>query len=170
MYKSIIAIFFAMMFVLGCSKDNSKEVQTEENKNYTLEQISNESFEYKSGDVTVEGLCIHVCAHSGKKMFIIGKDEKTKMQIFTSDKLPSFDKKLEGSKVQVTGTLEEEKIDDKYVAEMEKELAAENTDSKGTCPTEEDMLKINELKDKIANSKKGYVSIYTMVASKVKQI
>ena len=171
MYKLYAIVAIAALLIISCNKDASKTPeQTAEIKVLKLEDLAKDDFEYKSGDVTVEGLCVHVCAHSGKKMFIVGKDENNKLQIFTSEKIATFDKNLEGNNIQVTGTLEEERIDNKYIANMEAELAKENPESKGTCPTEEDMNKINDLKSKVANSKKGYISIYTMIGSKVKSI
>ncbi len=171
MIRFLAVILFASVLFISCGKksgDTPKAVA--ENKVLTVEDLGKEDFVYKSGNVTVQGLCIHVCAHSGKKMFIVGKSQSDKFQIFTSDKIPAFDKKLEGNNVKVTGTLEEERIDMAYVATMEEDIAKEKKSGAKTCGIEDGMKEVNDLKAKISKSKKGYVSFYSMTCTEVKAI
>lgn len=166
---SVLLVLFSFLFI-SCNKQAQETPKAPEVKVLAVEDLSKEDFVYKAGNVTVQGLCVHVCAHSGKKMFIVGKNQSDKFQIFTSDKIAAFDKKLEGNKVQVTGTLEEEKIDMAYVAELEAEASKEKGPDGKSCPTEESMKEIKDLKDKISKSKKGYISIYSMTCSEIKSI
>ncbi|MDP2365013.1 MAG: hypothetical protein Q8M94_14740 [Ignavibacteria bacterium] len=169
MIRFLAIILFASLLFISCEKKSAVTPKVVvENKVLSVEDLGNENFIYKSGNVTVQGLCIHVCAHSGKKMFIVGKSPNDKFQIYTSDKIPAFDKKLEGSNIIVTGTLEEERIDMAYVAEMESDIDKGKTSA--SCVTEDEMKEINDLKAKISKSKKGFISIYTMICSEVKAI
>jgi hypothetical protein len=165
-----IMLVLGAMFVVSCSKDEAK--MPVEEKVYTLEELSSDDFEYKDGEnVTVKGLCVHVCAHSGKKMFLSGTDPENKLQIFTSDKISAFEKKYEGSNLVVTGTLEAEKIDMDYINEWESELATEKDGSEEKlCEFEDSMKKVDAFKARVQKSKKGYISVYTMTGTEVKEI
>lgn len=171
MKKILSLIALVAMFFVSCNQE-SNQPQKEEStvKILNVKDLNNDEFEYKSGEVTVEGLCVHVCSHSGKKMFIVGENENDKLQILTSDKISVFDKKLEGSKVVVSGTLEEEKVTADDIAQMEAELMKEDPKTGEMCATEEDMKDINDMKERIAKSKKGYISFYTLIGTKVKSI
>jgi hypothetical protein len=175
MTKILILLIAGMFVFSSCSKDNSAtEKPVDAEKVYAMDDLLSDDFEYKDGKVTIEGLCVHVCAHSGKKMFIVGDDPNNKLQIFTSDAISTFNKEFEGSKLRVSGTLEEEKIDMNYIKEWEAEIAAENagekSDEKAACAFEESMKKVDWYKKRIENSKKGYISNYTMTGVEVKQI
>lgn len=166
-------LFVSILFMSACSQDSADKAATvDQDKVYSLEELMNEDFTYTDGSkVIVEGLCVHVCSHSGKKMFLSGIDDGNKIQIMTSDAIGMFDKKYEGSKLRVTGTLEEERIDMNYIKEWESELVEETeADGGHSCSFEESMAKIDDLKQKVANSKKGYISRYTMTGLEVKEI
>jgi hypothetical protein len=171
MFKSIVLALFVLFFLSSCSKESSepKNAGTEK-KVYSVEDLMSDSFEYKAGLVTVKGLCVHVCAHSGKKMFLTGANPDNKIIIFTSDDISAFDKKYEGSTLEVTGTLEEEKIDMNYLKVWESELAEEQKADSAACKFESNMKKIDDFKDRISKSKKGYVSNYSMTGVEVKSI
>lgn len=169
MKKSLILILAIMFTLVACKK---AENPAQEVQKVTLEQINSGNFEYKGGDVEIEGLVAHVCAHSGKKMFIVNPDNpELKLQILTGDKISSFPKDLEGVKVSVIGTLEEEKLDMEYANKLEEELKAESKDDpEHSCEFEESMKKVQNLKEKIQNSPKGYVSKFKMTAKSFKKI
>lgn len=168
--RYLYIFLLAGFLFISCNKKQNETKPVVTDKVLTVDDLINENFSYKTGNVTVQGLCVHVCVHSGKKLFIVGKNGSDKFQVFTSEKIPAFDKKLEGSNIKVTGTLEEEKIDMAYVSNLEAELVKENKAEGKSCPTEDSMKEINDLKAKIAKSKKGYISIYTMTCSDVKTI
>lgn len=171
MKKILSLIALVAILIASCSQE-SKQPQNEEStiKILNVKDLNNDEFEYKSGEVTVKGLCIHVCSHSGKKMFIVGDNENDKLQILSSDKISVFDKKLEGSKVEVSGTLEEEKITADDIAKMEADMMKEDPETGKSCVTEDGMKEINDMKARMAKSKKGYISFYTLIGTKVKSI
>jgi RecJ-like exonuclease len=169
MLKHLSIFIFATLLFVACNKtEQTPQKVAKEAKIFQVEDLNNNSFEYKAGDtVTVDGLCVHVCKHSGKKLFIIGKTEAAKLQVFTSEVIPAFDMKLNGSKLRLAGTLEEEKIDSNVIAEMESDVIKESKENKESCPTEESMKEVKDLKARLALSKKGYISIYSMNCLKV---
>lgn len=79
--------------------------------------------------VTVEGVCTHICKHGGKKLFMMGTDD-TKMLRAEACELGSFPAEVVNSLVSVTGTLEEDRIDEATIQRMEeqyKNQSGENT-------------------------------------------
>ena len=171
--KRFFLIFIAFIIILvSCDKKaENSEIKKEVSNNVSLQVLNSGNYEYKSGEVEVEGLCVHVCSHSGKKMFIVGDNPDDKLQIFTGDNMSVFPKDLEGSKLKVVGVLEEERIDMKYVEEWEAEISAEAKEQEGhSCSFEEDMNKVKNVRQLVENSKKGYISKYTMTAKEFKKI
>lgn len=172
MKKTLIILFACSLLLFACKQT---EKPAEQLKKVTLEELNSNNFEYKGGDVEVEGLVVHICSHSGKKMFIAKpEDPEIKLQILTSDAISSFPKDLEGVRLSVVGTLEEEKLDMDYANKLEEEIKAEAKDVKDdpehACAFEESIKKVQNLKEKIQNSPKGYVSKFTMKAKTYKKI
>ena len=70
--------------------------------------------------VTVEGVCTHICKHGGKKLFMMGTDD-TKMLRAEACELGSFPAEVVNSLVSVTGTLEEDRINEATIQRMEEQ-------------------------------------------------
>jgi len=174
--KSFLVIAIAFLFVLTSCNKQTADVKpvAPAMKTVSYDELYSNTFDAPKGKVIVEGLCIHVCKHSGKKIFVIGTDPNKKIQIYAGEGLSGFPQDVEGSKVRVVGILEEEKLDMKSVQQMEEDLNTEvkeqlksNTKS---CVFEDEMKKIKDLKDKISKSPKGYFSLYSMTSTEYKKI
>ena len=133
--------------------------------------------------VSMEGTVVHVCKHGGKRLFL-GEE---RIKVLASNKVSVFDVALEGSDVVIDGFLREERIDEAYLAEWERELnESEVVEEKevahkgepGHDHAEEsedhdarmaNLQKIQEYREQIAASDKGYLSFYSVEASKLKE-
>jgi len=173
--KIFLALALSILILLtSCNKETVVKKPTETViKTVTFEELFSNKFEAPKGKVIVEGLCVHVCKHSGKKIFIIGTDPNNKLQIFAGDGLAGFPLEIEGSKVRVIGVLEEEKLDMTYADKMESELLeqekAESKSAKKSCVFEDELKQIKDLKTKISQSPKGYFSLYSMTSTEYKK-
>lgn len=56
-------------------------------------------------NVSVEGKVVHVCMHSGKKLFIVGENPDIRLYIQAGENMPKFPMELLGSNVMVEGKL-----------------------------------------------------------------
>ncbi len=56
-------------------------------------------------NISVEGKVVHVCTHSGKKLFITGEDPDIRLYIQAGEEMPKFPMELLGSEIVVEGTL-----------------------------------------------------------------
>ncbi len=61
--------------------------------------------EYVGKNISVEGKVVHVCMHSGKKLFITGDDPDVRLYIQAGEEMPKFPTELLGSVVVVEGKL-----------------------------------------------------------------
>ena len=62
--------------------------------------------------IEIEGVCTHICKHGGRKIFLMGSDDKNTIRI-ESGVLGAFDQKCVNNIVKVNCTLVEDRI---YVA------------------------------------------------------
>ena len=60
---------------------------------------------YLDKEITLDGNVVHVCKHSGKKMFIVGENPDIRLYISAGEEVPKFPMELLGSTVSVTGLL-----------------------------------------------------------------
>lgn len=176
--KNFLIFALACLFILSsCGKEAEvKKDGGNQIKTVTFAELYSNKYENPKVNVAVEGQVVHVCKHSGKKIFIIGSNPNDRFQIFAGEKITSFPQDLEGCKVRVIGLLEEEKIDGKYLDEWESEIAsnekenAKSKDSKASCAFENERKEVLDLRTKIAQSPKGYFSLYSMTAVEYKKL
>jgi hypothetical protein len=174
--KILFAVGISLLFIFTSCKKETAETKPVENaiKTVSFDELFGNKFENTNKKVAVEGLCVHVCKHSGKKIFIIGTDPDSKLQIYAGEGLSGFPQDLEGSKVRVIGVLEEEKLDMDYVNQMEEDLKTEEKEqaksTTKTCVVEDEMKKIKNLRDKINQSPKKYFSLYSMTSTEFKKL
>ncbi len=94
---------------------------------------------YVGKSIVVEGKVVHVCTHSGKKLFIVGDNPDVRLFIQAGETMPKFPMELLGSTVVVEGTLTKPAAAAIATSEMpagEGMKAGEvNTMAKDTCET-----------------------------------
>ena len=183
--KKILFLTVLSLSLFACS--NSEDVkQKKENSETKVESaisvddlLANKA-EYTGKEVVFKGTVDHVCKHSGKRAFVFGSKEDLRIKIEAGDKIKGFDAELIGSEIEVKGTLVETRLDDKYIAKLEDDLSKkmnegvhvdgeehheggdsdkhEEGDKKSEI--EQKRNQIDNLKKKIAESEKGYISNY----------
>ncbi|MDD4819762.1 MAG: hypothetical protein PHD21_02885 [Flavobacteriales bacterium] len=127
--------------------------------------------------VTVEGVCSHICSHGGKKIFLAGKKPNTSLRVEAGKAIGAFPSETVGKKVQVTGVVIEERIDEAYLVKWEAQVkaqAAKGTAKKESCSaeakaqgekvTDNTSERIKAFRTRIADRKakegKNYLSFY----------
>ena len=82
--KYIITLTLAIVFVFSACSKQSQENKPQDNaiKTVSFDELFSNKYDNKNVKVAIEGLCVHVCKHSGKKIFIIGSDPNNKFQVF----------------------------------------------------------------------------------------
>jgi hypothetical protein len=154
-------ILLSVVFIASCSNsadnkdcENGDSIKVSEVAMIQIADFDKKASEFVDKNVKIEGTVSHICAHSGKKMFLFTAPNEDIFVKVTSE--TSFDAALEGSDVSVTGIVKEERITAEEVAQMEKEATAES------CSHEGSLEIVNEYKQIMKESGKNYVSFYSI--------
>lgn len=180
MIKKALGILAIASLLVSCGTQQKKDKECTEKDAITVDNLLADITNYIDKDIVVVGTVNHVCEHGGKRMFIMGADPDIAIKITPNDEVGIFEKELEGSHVIITGIVKELRIDEAYVANLEKELSegADNEaihdhsgeeDEEDHAETEVDSSKIKQIeymKTQIAESESGYYSQFWIEASK----
>ncbi|MFO7827028.1 MAG: hypothetical protein R6V23_00285 [Bacteroidales bacterium] len=183
MMKKVLGLLIVagLMFSCGTKEKKNDEKSTEkESAALSVDNIMADIETYIDKDVVVKGLVNHVCAHGGKRMFILGEDPDVALRVTPDNNLGVFEKELEGSTVIIKGVLKELIINQEYIDQLEKEIAegvdneALHDHSGGDHDEDEEaevdsskIKQVEQMKADIAESEKGFVAQYWIEASKV---
>ena len=148
--KKIIG--FAIMAALFAACGNTAENKAVNENDKGVEQVTFTSItenpdQYLGKEITVEGKVVHVCMHSGKKMYIVGEDPDIRLFISAGEEVPKFPTELLGSEISVTGVFQKLEAG----AEMEQEHA--ESEEGEACETEEAIAKQPVLADMMLDYK-----------------
>ncbi len=171
-----LAIIFA-----ACNTATSDQNQSTELAVITCEEFSTSPDKYVGQEVMIEGTAVHVCAHGGKRMFIIGEDPDERIKITTGDEIEAFDVEMEGSDVSIIGVVDELRVDEAYLASWENEILADTPESElkihsgeeGHESHEDDkeaeFEQVNDLRAQLKESGKDHLSFYSIVATEYEE-
>lgn len=109
MIKKLFALSVIAFILISCGTGgNNKAAQNNQDQGAVKVEfaslIANPS-EYVGKDISVEGKVVHVCMHSGKKLFITGNNPDVRLFIQAGEEMPKFPMELLGSEVIVEGRL-----------------------------------------------------------------
>jgi hypothetical protein len=134
-------------------------------------------------DVVIAGTVSHVCKHSGKKLFLFSANPDKTVKVNAGGEYATFDIKYEGSDVEITGTVvEDKKIDANYLNDWENEIKQMVADkdqkvcneenkaitgqkgdtSKAKEAEEDPFAPVKEFRKQLQESGKPYISIYAI--------
>jgi hypothetical protein len=129
--------------------------------------------------ISLDGMVAHVCRESGKRLFL-GQES---FKVLASNMVPTFKVEWEGSDITATGYLKEDRIDETYLANWEKELQdglkttlkeeihTYDAEAKGldesAVVTQFDQIK--GYRDQIAAGGKGYISFYSLIVESINE-
>jgi hypothetical protein len=174
MKRILLPILGLSCFLLACQNHKQPGIEAVP---VQLTEIKIKAPELLGKLIRVDGMVDHVCRESGKRLFL-GEES---FKVLATNQVPSFKIEWEGSDVTITGYLKEDRIDETYLANWEKELnegvqvqmkEATHTydaESKGldesAITTQLDQIK--GYREQIAAEGKGYISFYSLEAESV---
>ena len=89
-----------------CNKDASSVTgQGDQGTKVEFSSLIENPDNYIAKNIIVEGKVVHVCTHSGKKLFIVGDNPDIRLFIAAGEDMPKFPMELLGSEVIVEGTI-----------------------------------------------------------------
>lgn len=119
---SVISIFLLSANVLFAQDEMKAKTST-----VTPESFQDMAANSVGQEVEISGLVVHVCAHGGKKLFIIGENPDIRIKITASDKVSVFKPELEGSTIHVKGIIEPIAEEEAMAAESQEGDDADHT-------------------------------------------
>lgn len=81
--------------------------------------------------ITVEGICTHICAKGGGKLFMMGSDDTNTIRVEAGDKIGRFPQDVFNNIVTINGILREQRIDEAYLAQWEEQVKAQTEEKHG---------------------------------------
>jgi len=150
MMKRILGLAVITALLMACGNtagDKTSETEAvDAGQDVTFASVTENPDQYLGKEITLEGKVVHVCMHSGKKMYIVGEDPDIRLFISAGEEVPKFPMELLGSEIKVSGVFEQiEQGDD-----MESEHAGEEGED---CETEAAIAKQPVLADMVLNYK-----------------
>lgn len=104
-----------LLFLGSCNSSNNQQgngqnnpeaqLKVEEQEIVTMEKLLTNPEAYLNKTISLQGLCVHTCKHSGKKMFLQGTNEEDLVLVLADGNVATFEQELTGSQVIVTGLL-----------------------------------------------------------------
>ncbi len=175
MKSILIPILLFSVLLYGC---NNSKATKEEAIPVELSEIKAKAPDLMGKLVRVDAMVAHVCRESGKRLFLGEESFKG----LATNKVPTFRVELEGSDVTITGYLKEDRIDETYLSNWEKELkdgVAKLKEATHTYDAESKGLdesaittqfdQINGYREQIAAGGKGYISFYSLEVESINE-
>lgn len=176
MKKALFAIIaLAMLFSCSSQSNQKKEEKQAQLAALTVDELQKQAKDLVGKEVVVKGTVTHVCKEAGARCFVMGSTEDVTIRI-EAGTIGSFTQEQMGSDIEVRGVLREVQLDEADLKEMQS--AAE----KGESPNKAHALghdgpsmhtvdggkhdsisqtkKLEEMSNKLAESKEGYVPVY----------
>lgn len=109
MIKKLFSLSVILIFLISCgtggNRETAKSSQDQGPAKVEFASLVANPSEYVGKNISVEGKVVHVCMHSGKKLFITGDDPDVRLYIQAGEEMPKFPTELLGSVVVVEGKL-----------------------------------------------------------------
>jgi aspartyl-tRNA synthetase len=111
--KTIFTLLFVSVFIFtSCNSATNSGKNKEDKSSKTVaagavyvDDLLSDPGKYLEKKVSIKGLVVHTCKHSGKKMFLAGTDKNKFVKVIAGPSISRFDQSLEGETVVATGTL-----------------------------------------------------------------
>ena len=136
--KRQFSILLAMTAILFCAAYTTAET-AKKVKTYTVDQLIAKAPSLVGQTVQVKGICKHVCATTGRKLFLLSEDGTKMFRFNAGSKITKFDPTARGKEVSIIGVVAEQRITKEDLDQQEaKAIEAERTQSvnKEHCSTE----------------------------------
>lgn len=109
MIKRLLSLMILAVLIAACGStgEENKSQVSEESINIEFASLIESPADFLNKEIVLDGNVVHVCKHSGKKMFIVGEDPDIRLHVSAGGDIPVFPMELLGSDVTVTGVLTE---------------------------------------------------------------
>lgn len=170
MFLTMAAAIALVWSVTACGNTNKKTAETTDETQVTVvaekdaqyvEDILQNAESQLDKEVTLRGFITHTCKHSGRRCFVMGKDQKTSIRVEAKGDIGGFNRELIGSEVIIKGILRENRLTKEYIDQAEEELNEKKGKEEGNGETcESELNNIKNMRDWMKANNKEYYSLY----------
>ncbi len=97
----------------------------------TLQTLLQDGSQYVGKTVTFSGKAIHVCSRSGMKLFMEVPGTEQTFRVNSTRELGKFPRTCNNNQVEITGTVEESRIDEAFLKNWEAQIKAHTDEHHG---------------------------------------
>jgi hypothetical protein len=110
MIKRVFLLPIIALIISSCGNAGKKDISSKtegspEAVEVEFASLISDPSTYIGKNISVEGKVVHVCTHSGKKLFITGENPDVRLYVQAGEEMPKFPMELLGSEIVVEGTL-----------------------------------------------------------------
>jgi hypothetical protein len=132
MIRKILTLAITVLVISSCGNKTGSDKAVKVEFAALIENPS----DYIDKNIKVEGKVVHVCPHTGKKMFIVGENPDIMLYVTAGENTPKFPMELMGSTISVEGRLQRVVTSEKPAEEamnpaMEKAACCDSSSKKG---------------------------------------
>ena len=164
MKKLIFTAFVALSVLVSCNQINKKQVLKKENgKEHaakTIAQIMETAEQNVGKEVYFEGMVKHVCAHSGRRAILLDETGKLSLRVEATGDIKGFNRELSGSTIAVKGTLQENRLSEKFINDWEAKVKAKEDAEEGGEHCASEMTNINQMREWMKKENRNFYSVY----------
>ncbi|MBS1232330.1 MAG: hypothetical protein H6R35_1168 [Bacteroidetes bacterium] len=141
MIKKLLSISIIVLLISSCGNTGKKEAAakvegTDSSNKVEFATLMENPGSYVGKTISVEGKVVHVCTHSGKKLFITGENPDVRLYVQAGEEMPKFPMELLGSEIVVEGTITQAAATPSAeMAEMQEGEGAAKAVGADTCET-----------------------------------
>jgi hypothetical protein len=190
MKKYLLLLFAIALIATSCENaTETKDSKASEVDKVVVEKIvpvAVAEFDEKAGEfvgkkIELTGVVDHICQHGGQRLFLVSEDSDARIKITPDEEIAAFNIELEGNRINIVGVVEEQRIDEAYLREWEEEIksGSDMADGKGEgshiggkvekggegANIDEEMVKVNDLREMIAESGDDHLSFYSVLCT-----
>lgn len=172
----IFSLVIAVLLLSACGNKSGKEVSdksagTEQAVNVKFTALVENPGNYIDKNIAVEGKVVHVCPHTGKKMFIVGENPDVMLYVSAGENTPKFPMELLGSNISVEGRIErvvtaEKPSEGKMMMGMEAGAGCDSTGKKGVACADSLIKSAAECETEAALAKQTVLADLMMIYNK----
>jgi hypothetical protein len=108
MTRKVISLIISVVILSSCGNKTAKNTASTTDQPVKVEfaALTANPADYIGKNIVVEGKVVHVCPHTGKKLFVVGENPDIMLYVQAGDSNEKFPMELQGSKISVEGRLE----------------------------------------------------------------
>jgi hypothetical protein len=172
MFKKTLSLAVAVLLIASCGNKSGKETMSSSKaENVKFASLIENPGTYVDKNIIVEGKVVHVCPHTGKKMFIVGDNPDVMLYISAGENDPKFPMDLLGSTIAVEGHISRVVTAEKPAGEMmspgmETEACCDSSAKSGEACVDSSKMAVAECETETVLAKQTALSDLMMIYNK----